>query len=697
MTDNIEILAPAGDMQCFEAAVANGADAVYLGGKQFSARKSASNFDNTELEYAVDYAHLRGVKVYVALNTLVHDDEIESCFEFIRYCYIIGVDALIVQDLGLVHILRKYFPDFRIHASTQMTVHNSLGVSEAARLGFSRVVLSRELSYEEIKAVTDKKICETEVFAHGALCMCYSGQCLMSSFIGGRSGNRGACAQPCRLKYTVCDSDKNPIGISERYYMSLKDLCLVDEIARLKELDVTSLKIEGRMKSSEYVSIVTSMYNKYRNGEEADRADISTLENVFSRSGFTKGYVHGKTGVDMLNVSKNNDDIYKNISKDVHDIAKELMDNSKTAPVSVYISVKLGEKPYLILSGDDFSVSATGDNPVEAALKSATDADRIFRQISKFGGTAFCPVSVEGDIDEGINIPISVLNDLRRRAVELVENEITSRFKRNCTVLLKEPGFIKNSNQQASLSATVRTLDQAMATYDAGFDRIFVPYRVYVESKDFFDSNADVFALKLPSIMREGWERSLSDIKLDCISVANISQISLFKDKKLHADYSMNIYNSYSVAKLKKIGFDSFCLSPELNIGQMRDVKACIDSEIIVYGNIPLMTVRNCLLKSASGRCCCNEDNVYHLCDRTGTYFPFVTDRENCVNTVYNSVPIYMGDKMSQLNSLGCSWHRFDFTFEDAKDIPVILDMYINGKAYKDKNFTRGHYYRGVI
>ena len=277
MTDKIEILSPAGDMECFEAAVANGADAIYIGGKQFSARKSASNFDNCELEQAVDYAHLRGVKVYVALNTLIHDGEIEDCFDFIKYCYNIGVDALIVQDFGLVHILRSCFPDFRIHASTQMTVHNSLGVKEAVNLGFSRVVLSRELTYDEIKSVTDKEYCETEVFAHGALCMCYSGQCLMSSFIGGRSGNRGACAQPCRLKYTVCNSSRKPIGLPDRYYMSLKDLCLVDEISKLKELNVTSLKIEGRMKNSEYVSIVTSMYDKYRNGDKVDREDIAVL------------------------------------------------------------------------------------------------------------------------------------------------------------------------------------------------------------------------------------------------------------------------------------------------------------------------------------------------------------------------------------------------------------------------------------
>ena len=696
MTDNIEILSPAGDMQCFEAAVANGADAVYLGGKQFSARKSASNFDNEELIRAVDYAHLRGVKVYVALNTLVHNEEIKDCFDFIAFCYNIGVDALIVQDMGLIHIIREYFPDFRIHASTQMTIHNSLGVYEASKLGFSRVVLSRELSYDEIKAVTDKDICEIEVFAHGALCMCYSGQCLMSSFIGGRSGNRGACAQPCRLRYTVCDSNKQPIGIPERYYMSLKDLCLVDDISRLKELNVTSLKIEGRMKNSEYVSIVTSLYDKYRQGNKVSQSDIEILENVFSRSGFTKGYVRNNTGTDMLNVAKNNDDIYKNVSDVVHDTAKELMSNSKTLPVSLHIKVKLDQVPELTLKYKDYEIKVCGSDSVQLAQKSPTDAERIIKQISKFGGTAFVPAEITSDIDSGINVPISTLNDLRRQAVSQLESHIISGYKHDYNPKLI-PVQYKSAKTEALLSASVLSLEQAHSAYDAGFDRIYIPYAVYKSDKTFFDNNSDVFVLRLPSIMREGSEKQYTDVSLDRICVANISQFGMFKDKKLHGDYTLNVFNNYSLLGYKELGLSGVCMSPELNMAQLEDTDNLIEREIIVYGHIPLMTVRNCLFKSSFGKCACNEDSVYYLCDRMGIYFPFVTHKDSCTNTIYNSVPLYMGDKMSQINKIGARIHRFDFTFESGEEVMQIADMYAKGVAYRNKNFTRGHYYRGVM
>ena len=610
MSVNIEILSPAGDMKCFEAAVANGADAVYLGGKLFSARKNASNFDDDELRYAVDYAHLRDVKVYVALNTLIQENETEDCFRFIQFCYNIGVDALIVQDMGVLYIIKKYFPDFRVHASTQMTIHNTLGVSKASELGFKRVVLSRELSYRDIKAITEKNICETEVFAHGALCMCYSGQCLMSSFIGGRSGNRGACAQPCRLKYTVCDSEKNPIGISDRYYMSLKDLCLADEISNLTDAGVDSLKIEGRMKNSEYVSIVTAMYNKYRYGASFDKGDMALLENVFSRNGFTKGYVHGNTGAHMLNIDRNNDDVYANTTVHVHDKAKELMNVEKTNPVDVYVEIKLGANPRLVLKNDRFTVECVGDEIVEKALKSATDSERVFRQISKFGGSAFSVRNISGDIDEGINIPISVLNDLRRRAISAAEEKLISAFKRNSKVCFEYEPYDKTKKEEPMLSASVLTEQQAKAAYDAGFDRIYISYEVYTCDRAFFDENSDVFALKLPSIMPDGSESRYKDVGLDTICISNLSQLGMFKDKNIHGDYSLNVYNSYAQRMYKSCGVDSICMSPELNINQLGEIENVLPTEIVVYGRIKLMTVKNCFIKSSKLGCGCDENKV---------------------------------------------------------------------------------------
>ena len=296
---SIEVLVPAGSYENFLAAVGNGADAVYLGGSAFSARASAVNFSNEEIAKAVRYAHVRGVKVYVALNTLVEDSKMQDAYKFAEFCYNIGVDALIVQDMGILSMLRQCFKDFKLNASTQMTIHNLKGVKAAEKSGFSRVVLSRELSKNEIASICNGAEAEIEVFGHGALCMSYSGQCLMSSFIGGRSGNRGACAQPCRLPYSLADADGNMVCES-KYLLSLKDLCLLEDIGTLDKLGVKSLKIEGRMKNSAYTAVVAHLYDKYRNGGRVDKSDLDDLQSVFSRSGFTKGYFENSLVIRLM-------------------------------------------------------------------------------------------------------------------------------------------------------------------------------------------------------------------------------------------------------------------------------------------------------------------------------------------------------------------------------------------------------------
>ncbi|MBQ7901716.1 MAG: U32 family peptidase, partial [Clostridia bacterium] len=533
----------------------------------------------------------------------------------------------------------------------------------------------------------------TEVFAHGALCMCYSGQCLMSSLIGGRSGNRGACAQPCRLPYTVCDKDKNPIGTAGKYYMSLRDLCTVDYIGKLIDIGVDSLKIEGRMKSSEYVSIVTGMYNKYRSGGEVDFGDMQLLENVFSRSGFTKGYLYGDTGRKMLNFDSHNDDVYRNIQSDVHSYADSLLKIKKLMPVDVYVSVVLGQLPYVMLTYGQHTVTAYGEHKVQAALRSETTPQRILEQTEKFGGTPFEVRNIDYNIDSGINIPIKEINNMRRNAVAMLEDKILSKQDFVCAGY----DYVRPAPQKhaCGTSAGVRTYAQAVKAYDLGFDRIYIPHAVYMENKRFFDDNSDIFVLMLPAIARDELLDKYTECDLERVCVSNISHIQRFSHKAMCANYTMNVYNSMAQQMLKKLGVDSICLSPELNIGQINSVCCDAEAEIMVYGRIALMTVKNCLVKSSAGKCGCSSD-VRYLKDRRETYFPFYTDTSSCTNTIYNSVPLYMGDRRHELDKLNVSLMRFDFTDEDEQQMEQILAAFDSGKKMPEGTFTRGQYYRGV-
>ena len=693
MTNNIEILSPAGDMDCFMAAVNNGADAIYVGGSSFSARKSAKNFNNDELKNAVDYAHLRNVKVYVAVNTLVMNNELSEVFEFIKYCYNIGVDALIVQDLGVIYIVKKYFPDFPIHASTQMTIHNLSGVKASKSLGFKRVVLSRELSYDEIEYINSNTDVETEVFAHGALCMSYSGQCLFSSMLGGRSGNRGACAQPCRLPYSVLKKDLSEIS-TNKYFLSLKDLCLVDDVDKLKKIGVSSLKIEGRMKNEEYVAIVTSMYNKYRDNSNVKSEDLSVLENIFSRNGFTKGYVKGNTGAHMLNIDRNNDNVYKSVSKSVLDYAEKLKSNKKTVGIDVFVKIVANEKAFVSFTYNGHSTACESDEPVQVALKTPTDKDRIISQISKLGGTPFHINNLSCEIDNNINIPISQINELRRSCAEQLCQAIINNFKRNSFAQF-ELSLDKKSAQPYKFTASVTNYEQAIATFEAGFSIIYIDIDIYNKDKDFFDMHKDVFSLRIPVIIRDKIDYKYDQCNLDNICISNISQINIFSEKKLHADYHFNICNTLSANVLKEMGIDSFCASLELTCEQIKDISSQMPMEILIYGRVPLMNVRNCIYKSSSGKCGFDDDYFY-IKDRMGKLFPVITNCHTCINTIYNSVPVYMGDKLSSLKQMNSSFLRFDFTIETPDEIHKIKNMYDAQEKYLSGDFTRGHFYRGI-
>jgi len=692
MQNNMEILSPAGNIETLKAAISNGADAVYVGGKNFSARKNAVNFSNEELAEAVEFAHLHGAKVYVTFNTLIHDSELSEAFDFAKFLYEIGTDALIVQDLGLVRLIKTHFPDFEIHASTQMTLHNADGVRLAEKLGFKRVVLSRELSFDEIKSIKEKTDAELEVFVHGALCMSYSGQCLMSSFLGCRSGNRGACAQPCRLPYTVLNS-QGKIVCKEKYPLSLKDLCLVDEMQKLNDCNVASLKIEGRMKSAEYVCAVTYMYDKYRSGGKVSYEDMHILKNIFSRSGFTKGYLYKEYGRDMLNYDKNNDDVYTSADKNVVDFAKKLKDNQPPKiEADIYFEVELGKVIKAEFSAKGKTVSVIGSMPAEKAVNTPLTNERISEQICKTGNTPFDVKNLKIVCDDGISLPVKEINTVRREGFELLEKALSS-SSRITNAKYAEEESVKADYGKILNTAQVLTLKQAKAAYDAGFDKVIVPYKLYCENKAYFDANKAKTAVLLPVIDRDIF-RLETEIDVCEIYVSSLSQFDKYKNKKITADYTLNAFNSLSLRTLSSLGADRVCLSPELNVRQIKAFDDYTEKEIIVYGRIPLMTVQNCVIRSANGTCRC-DDGFYILKDRKGAEFPLLPDKSRCINTVYNSKPVYMADKLSEIPKDGVTSFKFIFTVETEEEIKKIAYNYKNA-CESAMDFTRGHFYRGV-
>lgn len=693
MSDSkFEILAPAGNLATLKSAINNGADAVYIGGKAFSARKNAVNFTNEEIIEAINYSHIYGAKVYITLNTLVSDEEITSVYDFVKFLYEAGADALIIQDLGILKMVKECFPDFEVHASTQMTIHNKDGAKVSKKLGFSRVVLSRELSFDEIKHISESTDIELEVFVHGALCMSYSGQCLMSSFLGARSGNRGLCAQPCRLPYTLLSKDKKPISPKEKYLLSLKDLCLVDELDALKDCKVKSLKIEGRMKSAEYVSLVTSIYDKYRNGTKVSKEDYKALESIFSRSGFTKGYLSCDTGRNMLNFDKNNDDVYHDISPEVLKRATELKDRKPSKiPFDASVTISMGQPMSLCVSAKNVSVSVEGNIPSQTALNVSLDLDRIKAQISKTGDTPFELRGFEAHIDENISLPIKEINEIRRKALAELSLKL-SKLPREIKPFVFDfkPNKTENTSKKLYV-AEVKTLPQAKAALDLGFDKIIVPLSLYreIEDKKQFGKKLSVI---LPPVMRDNRKLLADDIPNE-VYATNLSHFSTFSDKEVIADFRLNTFNSASAQKLSEMGAKSVCLSPELNVRQIAKLSASVPLEVIAYGRIPVMTVQNCVVKSSLNKCGCTLD-VYWLRDRKGMDFPLFADKDSCTNIIYNAVPVYMADRLDEIGE-NISSLRFIFTTESPDEIGDIFTRYKNKKA-PSGDITRGHFFRGV-
>ena len=655
-----ELLAPAGDMECLYAAVAAGADAIYVGGKRFGARAFAKNFEIDELASAVRYCHLNGVKLYVTLNTLIEDKEMAEAVEYAAELYRIGVDALIVADLGVMAAIRRHVPDLELHASTQMSVHNTPGVSAAADLGATRVVVARELSYEDICRVVADSPVEIEVFLHGALCVCHSGQCLFSSLVGGRSGNRGECAQPCRLPFN-----------GGKYPLSLKDLSLADHIPELIESGVASLKIEGRMKSPEYVYSVTSIYRRLldeNRGATAPEREI--LRRAFSRGGFTDGYFKGVTDKGMTGIRSDAD------KKDSQTLTTVIPAPKKVA-VSASVTMRLGEPSEMTITDGVRSVSVYGEIPA-LAEKSPLTPDGVKARLAKMGNTnlSLSTDNIQLSLDENINLSPSSINALRREAAsafeaadrDLPEIDYTSVRKSGengekpltTALFLSESAYLSALSRRGEL---LSRLDVAFLPYNATDEAFRVAGGVYLPPV--------ILDRELDSVLR-GLENAQNNGVMYAL-VSNIGQIALAKQLgfRLIGDFRLNVTNGESAAVYRDMGVEQLILSPELTLPQARDV----GGSLISYGRIPLMITERCFISENFG---CGSCNKCSLTDRKGEKFPMMREAEHR-NLILNSIPTYMGDRSEELRSYRLRSHHLIFTVEGAEEICSVLSAHLGG------------------
>lgn len=681
-----ELLAPAGKWDALVAAVQNGADAVYLGEKSFSARKNASNFTWEEIENAVRYCHVRGVRVLLALNTLVSDKEL-SDFEFsVQKAAKAGVDAIIVQDLGCVRIARTVCPDLPIHASTQLTACNKYDVEALQNMGFSRVVLSRELSEKEIRRIYDATNAELEAFAHGALCISFSGKCLMSSFIGGRSGNRGMCAQPCRQMY----SWKNKKG----YLLSPRDLCLADDLKRMHEAGIISFKIEGRMKSPEYVAAVTNVYRKYLDSfSPLSREDEERLEKIFVRGdGFTKAYFAEKNTPEIMNYSISNDNLSsradESVLKEARASFREGSENKKIT-VDAVLTIKYDSPSTLTISDGKNTVTANGAVG-EKAINAPLSAQRAESQIGKMGQTPFVLSRFSFEADDNITLPVSELNALRREACELLIKKRGEIIKRD--VFPFAYPTVKNKDKvKPALVVQIRTKEQFFAAEKA--ERILIPLSLWNE----ITPDERCFVL-LPQVVTDEEKAAMQLSKIPVkygVYASSPGMLLLAKKqgRKAYADWSCNIYNSVSANVFSEM-CDGITLSPELSLGETREIvsKTASPCEILCHGYQTVMTSRACLIRGITGKCDCTSP--IKIKDKTGAEFLVLGDKETHLNTVLNSRPTFMADKMKDVYKTGVEGIRLVFATESGEETSETIDMY-KGKTpvIKPPLFTRGYLY----
>ena len=829
----IELLAPAGSREALTAAIENGADAVYLAGNLFGARAYADNFDRENLREAIQFAHLRGVAIHITVNTIVGDNEMEELADYLRFLYEAGADAILVQDLGVARVAKSVVPDLPMHASTQMTVHNLEGVLALADMGFSRVVLSREMSLNEIREICRKSPVEIECFAHGALCVCYSGQCLMSSMIGGRSGNRGRCAQPCRLPYTLVNDEGNDVlgDSAGNYLLSPRDMNTIDILPELIQAGVASLKIEGRMKRPEYVSVVVSTYRKeldriYGIEKSSDKEESHRrLAQIFNRD-FTTGFLLNNPGKNLMSDRRPNNRglligrvtkydfsskrVFVKLSADVtegdeldfwvkvggrvttaltdikdekgHSVTEgkageeisfplaktvkvhdrvfrvydaKLMQEARSTfqngapvrriPVDCSVTARIG-KPVVVSfrTADGAEAEIVSDFICEKAQKTPVSVEVLQKQLSRLGTTVYELRNFAAELDDNAIVPVSVLNNLRRQASEILDGKRLEKYKR---VSLSETGAVKslpacdirkNREKSAKLVVRVDSVAKAKAAVDAGADGIIFGGDSYSHHVFSLKEYSDVFeyakkynrtvdfntprilraaaAEKMQKMMQE-WEK----IGADTVLVHNIGSLYMAQKTGLpvQSDFSLISYNEQTIQHLKELGVVRATLSPELNLQQVASIaeKAPLPLECIVYGRLELMVSAYCVLGSFlgnvdSGACSapCMRGG-FKLTDRMGAEFPVVNDAD-CNMHILNSKILSMLPHAMKFAKMGVERLRIDGAYLNEEEIrrsvtifrdfmkyneELTEDQQIRCDSFEGQSFTRGHYFRGVL
>lgn len=803
----IELLSPVGDFECLKAAVQNGANAVYFGASLFNARAFASNFDDEALKKVIHYAKLRNVKTHLTLNTLIKENEFKSAFNLAKKAYELGIDAIIVQDLGLATKLISSFPDLEIHASTQMTIHNLEGAIQARKLGFKRVVLSRELSISEIKYICKNSKIDIECFAHGALCISYSGQCLFSSLVGGRSGNRGKCAQPCRLPYELIDNQEETLD--KGYLLSTRDLCSLENLPQLISAGVASLKIEGRMKNPEYVATVTRIYRKYIDlaykyikkeiaEYKIDSNDIKELMQVFNRGGFSKGHMQDEENKDLVFKEKpNNMGLYLgkitkinpkrglitcklksnisigdsisfekenskytiselmnrdfqnikssekdsivtfgrmkgniNINDKIYKISEKELSNKAIQSFSkdfikipLICDLKIKKGQHILLKVDcpthNKSLDLEYDYLPEESKNLPISKEKIINQFSKTQDTCFEFKKINIYLEDNVFMPVSILNDIRRIAISKIQELIINSFYRKSNNIKLQERSIANTNENNKNNAKISLLlNNLSLDFDytklhiSSIDKLYIPLE-YFENKKYSSllfnlCNKFNLYIYLPLIIRNNYHFDINSFKnilqefnIKGIVLSHISNINLlneldFSKLDMVANYSFNIYNSYTNDILKKLNIHTSTISPELDKTAIIDLcnNSKINKELIVYGNTPLMTTNYCLL-GKSNKCyssCtnnCLSKNKYYIKDRLGLKFRIIPKKG--ITTIYNSKTLSIEYSDFNINSI-----RIDILDESIDEINNIISSVKNNKKLEGKNYTNGNLNRDI-
>lgn len=804
--NEIELLAPVGSFDALKAAVQNGANAVYLGGKDFSARASANNFDREELIEAVKYAHIRDVRVFVTTNTLIKQDEIEDFVEYAKFLYDIDVDALIMQDIGVAMLIHDLLPDFELHASTQMVAHSLEDVQYLESIGFKRVVLARELTVDEIKYICDNTNVDIEIFVHGALCVCYSGGCLMSSMIGNRSGNRGRCAQPCRQKYTMIDiSTGEEIHSNGEYLLSTKDLNTIEDVDKIIETGVLSLKIEGRMKKPEYVATVI---NSYRNAideyQATKKVNISTetmedLYTIFNRK-FTKGLILGEVGEDVMNSNvPNNQGLYVGKVVDYNKKAKRLKiklegtlkkgdginlgggtigriikgkeiaqigykgetieldfigEARKNQPVfktsdtnlidkaqktytqdkefaksliDAEITIKLGEYPELkLIDKNNNSVTVKGDKLVEKALKVALGEEKIEAQIKKLGNTPYELDDLKINLDEGVSMPISLINQMRREAIELLDEAripVKGRAYKDSKIKYSPKKYAKDINSNSKIRVKINNIEALKSIINLDIDMIYYEDVATLEqAMAMATANNKKLIYSAPRIVRNKEYKRLEKSNEYCkenVQISALGQVKYYKENSenvsFDVDYYLNPFNSETINHYKKEGATTVCISQELNIHEIKETTKYTDMEIetVAYGYIPMMLSEYCPMGVVARsckkdkRCATCKESKYVLRDFKGEEYRISQDLF-CRSTIYNSIANCLINNLDELLDAGINVFRLDFTHESPELISKITKAFINTvnndlyvdvddqEIFDNMETTLGHLYKGV-